>query len=193
MSEPVSALNGASFQGLVTLRDCGPTGMITLRGDLATKPMAQALDKVMGLPLPAPRRIVAQTDGTRRVAWMSPDELLLIMPYEQVAEALAAVEAALAGTHHLAENVSDARALIAVTGPDAAMREVLAKLAPVDLHPGHFPQGEIRRTRLAQVAAAFWITEAGQAHVICFRSVAHYVFDLLSAAADPAAVVEYFG
>ena len=193
MSEPFSALNGASFQGLVTLRDCGPTGMITLRGDLAAPAMVQALDKVMGLPLPAPRRIVAQADGTRQVAWMSPDELLLILPYEQVAEALAAVEAALAGTHHLAENVSDARALIAVTGPDAAVREVLAKLAPVDLHPDHFPQGEIRRTRLAQVAAAFWITEAGQAHVICFRSVAHYVFDLLSAAADPAAAVEYFG
>lgn len=193
MSEPFSALNGASFQGLVTLRDCGPTGMITLRGDLAAPAMAQALDKVMGLSMPTPRRIVATADGTRQVAWMSPDELLLILPYGQVSDALAALNTALAGTHHLAENVSDARALIAVTGSDAAVREVLAKLAPVDLHPGHFPQGEIRRTRLAQVAAAFWITEAGQAHVICFRSVAHYVFDLLSAAADPAAAVEYFG
>ncbi|MGR3703526.1 MAG: sarcosine oxidase subunit gamma [Paracoccaceae bacterium] len=193
MSEPFSALNGASFQGLVTLRDCGPTGMITLRGDLAAPAMAQALDKAMGLSMPTPRRIVATADGIRQVAWMSPDELLLILPYGQVSDALAALNTALAGTHHLAENVSDARALIAVTGPDAAVREVLAKLAPVDLHPDHFPQGEIRRTRLAQVAAAFWITEAGQAHVICFRSVAHYVFDLLSAAADPAAAVEYFG
>ena len=193
MSEPVSALNGASFDGLVTLKDSGPVGMITLRGDLSAAPMAQALDKAMGLSMPQQRRIMANTDGTRHAAWMSPDELLLILPYMQVSDALAALASALAGTHHLAENVSDARALIAVSGPDAHVREVLAKLAPVDLHPDHFTPGDIRRTRLAQVAAAFWMTRAGQAHVICFRSVASYVFDILSAAADPAAKVEYFG
>lgn len=193
MSEPVSALNGASFDGLVTLKDSGPVGMITLRGDLSAAPMAQALDKAMGLTMPQQRRIVANTDGTRHAGWMSPDELLLILPYAQVSDALAALSAALAGTHYLAENVSDARALIAVNGPDARVREVLAKLAPVDLHPEHFTPGDIRRTRLAQVAGAFWIKQAGQAHVICFRSVAQYVFDLLTAAADPAATVEYFG
>lgn len=193
MSEPVSALNGSSFQGLVTLRDSGPVGMITLRGDLAAAPVVQALDKAMGLSLPQQRRITANADGTRSVAWMSPDELLLILPYVQVQNALAAIEAALAGVHHLAEDVSDARALITVTGPDARVREVLAKLAPVDLHPDQFQPGDIRRTRLAQVAGAFWMAEAGQAHVICFRSVAQYVFDLLRSAADPAAAVEYFG
>ncbi|OZB15055.1 MAG: sarcosine oxidase subunit gamma [Rhodobacterales bacterium 34-62-10] len=193
MSEPVSALNGVSFDGLVTLKDSGPTGMITLRGDLSATPMAQMLDKAMGLTMPAQRRIVTHADGTRHAAWMSPDELLLILPYAQVTDALTALETALAGTHHLAENVSDARALISVSGPEAHVREVLAKLAPVDLHPDHFTPGDIRRTRLAQVAGAFWLTQAGQAQVICFRSVAQYVFDLLSAAADPAAKVEYFG
>lgn len=193
MSEPVSALNEASFDGLVTLKDSGAVGMITLRGDLSAAPMAQAMDKAMGLSMPQQRRIVAHTDGTRHAAWMSPDELLLILPYAQVSDALAALASALAGTHYLAENVSDARALIAVNGSDAQVREVLAKLSPVDLHPDHFTPGDIRRTRLAQVAGAFWLTQAGQAHVICFRSVAQYVFDLLSAAADPAAKVEYFG
>jgi sarcosine oxidase subunit gamma len=192
MSEPVSALKGASFDGLVTLKDSGPTGMITLRGDLSAKPMAQALDKAMGLSVPVQRKIVTTSDGTRHAAWMSPDELLLILPYDQVSDTLAALDAALAGTHHLAENVSDARALIAVNGSDAQVREVLAKLAPADLHPDHFAPGDMRRTRLAQVAAAFWLTQPGQAHVICFRSVAQYVFDLLTAAADPAAAVEYF-
>lgn len=193
MSEPVSALNGASFDGLVTLKDSGPVGMITLRGDLSAKPMAQALDKAMGLSVPAQRKIVATADGARMAAWMSPDELLLILPYADTGKALEALGAALTGTHHLAENVSDARAMIAVTGPDARVREVLAKLAPVDLHPAAFGYGDIRRTRLAQVAGAFWMSEAGQAHVICFRSVAQYAFDLLRAAADPAAAVEYFG
>jgi sarcosine oxidase subunit gamma len=192
MSEPVSALNGASFDGLVTLKDSGPTGMITLRCDLSAAPMAQALDKALGLPVPQQRKIMSHADGTRQAAWMSPDELLLILPYGQVGDALAALEVGLAGTHHLVENVSDARALIALTGPDARLREVLAKLSPVDLHADAFPIGDIRRTRLAQVAAAYWMAAPGQAHVICFRSVAQYVFDVLRHAADPAAVVDYF-
>jgi sarcosine oxidase subunit gamma len=193
MSEPVSALNGARFEGLVTLQDRGPTGMITLRGDLAAPAIAKALDKALGLSMPPQRRISSTADGTASVAWMSPDELLLILPYAQVNTALSALEAALSGTHHLAENVSDARALIALSGPDARVREVLAKLAPVDLHPAHFGPGDFRRTRLAQVAGAFWMAETGQINVVCFRSVAQYVFDLLCTAADPAASVDYFG
>lgn len=194
MSEPVSALNGASFEGLVTLQDRGPTGMITLRGDLAAPVMAQALDKALGLTVPDTRRVQpAKGVSKGQAAWMSPDELLLILPYGQVSSVRANLSATLEGTHHLVADVSDARALITVSGQDAHVREVLAKLAPVDLHPAQFGPGDFRRTRLAQVAGAFWMPEAGQINVICFRSVAQYVFDLLGAAADPAASVDYFG
>ncbi len=194
MSEPVSALNGASFEGLVTLTDRGPTGMITLRGDLAAPEMAKALDKALALTVPDTRRVQpAKGVSKGQAAWMSPDELLLILPYGQVATVCTSLSAALEGTHHLVADVSDARALITVSGQDAHVREVLAKLAPVDLHPAQFGPGDFRRTRLAQVAGAFWMPEAGQINVICFRSVAQYVFDLLSAAADPAAPVDYFG
>ncbi|RYI15011.1 MAG: sarcosine oxidase subunit gamma, partial [Acetobacteraceae bacterium] len=31
MSDPVSALNGASFQGFASIREISPIGMITLR------------------------------------------------------------------------------------------------------------------------------------------------------------------
>ena len=194
MSEPVSALMGASFEGLVTLQDRGPTGMITLRGDLASPEMAKALDKALALTMPETRRVQpAKGVSKGQAAWMSPDELLLILPYGQVATVCASLSAALQGTHHLVADVSDARALITVSGPDARVREVLAKLAPVDLHPSEFGAGDFRRTRLAQVAGAFWMPEAGQINVICFRSVAQYVFDLLRAAADPSASVDYFG
>ena len=194
MSEPVSALNGASFEGLVTLQDRGPTGMITLRGDLAAPAMAKALDKALGLTVPGIRRVQpAKGVSKGQAAWMSPDELLLILPYGQVSSVCASLSASLKAVHHLVADVSDARALITVSGQDAHVREVLAKLAPVDLHPAQFGPGDFRRTRLAQVAGAFWMPEAGQINVICFRSVAQYVFDLLSAAADPAAPVDYFG
>ena len=83
--------------------------------------------------------------------------------------------------HHLAENVSDARALITVEGTFA--RDVIAKLAPVDLHPDVFQPHSFRRSHLGQAAAAFWMRDADTIAVICFRSVADYVFDLLATSA----------
>jgi sarcosine oxidase subunit gamma len=179
MSEALSALSGLSAKGDVTVADIGPQGMITLRGDL-TK-LGDALGQV-GLTLPEPRQIVHA--GDRSAAWMSPDELLLLVPYAQVSEVIAALTAALEGMHFLAANVSDARAMYALSGAPADVRETLAKLAPVDLAPGSFEPGEIRRTRLAQIPAAFWLTQDGAAQVICFRSVAQYAFDLLKTAAQ---------
>jgi hypothetical protein len=70
-------------------------------------------------------------------------------------------------------------------------REALAKLCPVDLAPGVFEAGEMRRTRLAQVPAAFWWEEDGFT-LVCFRSVAQYAFDVLKGAADGAARVGHF-
>ncbi|MGR3380616.1 MAG: sarcosine oxidase subunit gamma, partial [Roseovarius indicus] len=42
MSDAVSALKGASFDGTVTVRDAGLQGMITLRGDLGSAKMTKA-------------------------------------------------------------------------------------------------------------------------------------------------------
>ncbi|MEP2203837.1 MAG: sarcosine oxidase subunit gamma, partial [Tateyamaria sp.] len=67
-----------------------------------------------------------------------------------------------------------------------------AKLAPVDLAPGQFTSGMFRRTRMGQVPAAFWLREDGVFEVICFRSVAQYMFDLLSVAAQPGSEVGHF-
>ena len=36
-------------------------------------------------------------------------------------------------------------------------RELMAKLTPADLHPDVFGLGMFRRSRLGQVAAAFWL------------------------------------
>ena len=108
------------------------------------------------------------------------------MPHENVAGAIAKVDKALKGQHYLAENLSDARAIIYVEG--LYSREVMAKLSPVDLHPSTFQPGDFRRTRLGQVAAAFWMKNDDTFAVICFRSVAEYTFKSLAAAAKGGAV-----
>jgi sarcosine oxidase subunit gamma len=172
MSDPVSALNGASFQGFATIREIGPVGMITLRAK-GLKSLDKAVKAVTGTRIPARRRI--EVNGERACGWMSPDEYLLILPYADVTDALAKLAKSLAGEHYLAVDVSDARAVFRVEGDRAA--EVLQRLSPVDFET--LEPGELRRSRTAQVAAAMWKQDQGFT-LVCFRSVAKYVFDLLA-------------
>ncbi len=188
MPEAVSALSGASFDGFVRVEDAGTQGMITLRGDLSDAGFRGAVTQAAGTDLPGALRI--ETAGARSLAWMSPDELLLLCPYAEARETVAKLGEALSGTHHLAVNVSDARAMLRIAGGE--VREVLAKLTPADVSPGAFGPGQFRRSRLAQIPAAFWMPDEATICVICFRSVARYAFDLLRTAATPGSEVGYF-
>lgn len=188
MSDRQSALPGASFDGAVRIEDAGLRGMVTLRGDLGEGKLRAAVQKIAGVEVPAPRCI--WMSGNRGAAWMSPDELMILCPHDDAPGVAAEFAKELAGTHHLAADVSDARAVFRLTGP--SVREVLAKLTPADMHPSSIGEGEIRRTRLAQVAAAFWFTGEDTVELVAFRSVAEYVFDLLSNAARHGAEVEFF-
>lgn len=184
MSNAVSALQGAVAMGEVTVREAGLQGMITLRGDLANAKLKNVCKAVTGATFPKVGQ--ASMSGDNAICWMSPDEALILLPHDDVAVAIAKIDKSLKGQHYLAENLSDARALIMVEGTFA--REVMAKLAPADLHPDTFQVGDFRRTRLGQVAAAFWMKDDDTFAVICFRSVADYTFKLLAAAAKGGAV-----
>ncbi len=165
---------------VVNVRDLGSQGMVTLRGDMSSKAFKAACKALSELAIPD-RNKITEADG-KGIVWMSPDEVLLLLPHADAAAAVAQFAAAMGAEHHLAVNVSDARALIAVEGPFAA--EVLAKLTPADVHPAQFGPGDFRRTRLGQVAAAIWCVAPGSYRVICFRSVADYTLNLLSASAE---------
>ena len=141
-----------------------------------------------GTAMPGQRQaLFSETGG---LIWMSPDELLLLCPYNDVAATVQTLTRVLAKSHTHVANVSDARAMFTVSGP--AAREVLAKLCPVDFAPDAFAPGQIRRTRMAQVPAAIWQDGDDSFRVICFRSVADYVFGALKAAAAKGSEVAYF-
>jgi sarcosine oxidase subunit gamma len=176
MSDPVSALNGASFQGFATIREVGPVGMIALRAK-GLKSLDKAIKAAVGTKLP-PQRCI-EVNGDHACGWMSPDEYLLVMPYSEVATALASLAKFLAGQHYLAVDVSDARAVFRIEGDKAD--QVLRKLSPTDLDK--MAPNELRRTRTAQVAAAFWKQDQGFT-LVCFRSVAGYVMGLLTHSAQ---------
>ncbi|MDD9722467.1 sarcosine oxidase subunit gamma family protein [Sulfitobacter sp. PR48] len=189
MSDPVSALKNISDDtGLVTISEIGPIGMITLRGDLSDKALVKAAVAAGGVNLPEQGH--CNTQGSQGIAWMSPDELLIICAYADVQDRLADLREKLAGSHALVVNVSDARAVFDIKGDHA--REVIAKLAPVDMHPDQFNGTMFRRTRFAQVPAAFWMPDGTSARIVCFRSVAQYMFDLLKTAAMPGSEVRHY-
>lgn len=167
MSEPIAVIEPA-----------GPQGMVSLRADLGDATVAKAVKAATGCAMPGPRQIV--TEAGRSVAWMSPDEVLLLVPHDAAPGVSSGLAEALAGTHHLATEVSDARAMFTIRGDGAD--DVVAKLCPVDI--ARLPQGEIRRTRAAQVAAALWRSGEGEISLVAFRSVAGYVERLLDVAAQ---------
>ncbi|WP_415184344.1 sarcosine oxidase subunit gamma [Phaeovulum sp.] len=178
MSDPVSALQGQLYDGFAQIAETGLQGMITLRADLASKPLAKVL-KSEGFSIPAQRAITS--NGNKSALWMSPDEMLLLVPYTDAPTLAATLEAALSGTFALVADVSDARAMFRITGTRAA--EVLAKLCPVDFET--LAKDEVRRTRAAQVAAALWQSAPDEFSLISFRSVAAYVMGILEHSARP--------
>jgi len=180
MSETVSALPGFHYSGLVNVTEAGPRGMITLRGDLSLPALAVALQQETGANIPGQRQVTQGAAGSG-LAWMSPDELLILTDHAHTPAMIKALEADLADAFITLADVSDARAVFTVTGPHAC--DVLAKICPVDF--ATFQPGDIRRTRAAQGAAALIREDADTFTLICFRSVARYMADLLTTVSAP--------
>lgn len=178
MSEPRSMLDRASVEAghYIRIADRGPVGQVTLRGDLGADTVRGAVKAAVGVEPPEPLR--AAFEGERGAVWMSPDELLLFTAYDQAGELVEGLEAALSGTHHMAVDVSDARAVLTLTGAKGA--EVLAKGAPIDLSPGAFPVGMARRTHIGGIAVAFWRRSEEEWEIVCLRSFARHLFDWLA-------------
>jgi sarcosine oxidase subunit gamma len=189
--QPVTPLGGAVAEDGLACRieEIGPLGMITLRGDFSSAALQKAAAAIGGAGLPATRKITR--NGDRGLAWMSPDELMIFCPRAEVASALASLAETMKGEHYQAVDVSDARAVLRLTGP--AAREVLAKGAPVDLSRAVFVEGDFRRTRLGQVAVGFGQVKNDPEvfELICFRSVAPFVFEWLKTAARAGSMPEY--
>lgn len=188
----LSPLGGFSTRiGGISVAEVAPRGMITLRGDLSDGDIAAGVKKATGLTLPKTRQV--KTGKKATLIWMSPDEALVLTAADAAGAMVGALSKALEGQHVLVADVSAARVGFTLTGADGALREMLARLAPVDFADEAMPLGVMRRTRLAQVAAAIWLPEAGRAELIAFRSVAVYVRDLLVGAAENANAQDVIG
>lgn len=180
-------MSETALDGAIRIKEVSHLGMISLRGDFSDSAFSDAIRESTGATIPETRRMTR--NGDNALLWMSPDELLAVVDDAKVDQIAGQLTTKLSKTHSLCVNVSDARAVYHLSG--TGWREVLAKGAPVDLRSEAFGPGDVRRTRLGQVAAAFWCEEAESAHLICFRSVAEFVFDWLKLAAAPGTLPDF--
>lgn len=161
--------------GAVLVAAEGFVGMVTLKADLSSKATCAEIKTILGVAVPKARK---HAGG---VAWMAPDELLILTQFGQDPDDL--VEALSIGitAPMLAVNVSDARAVFSLKGN--GVREVIAKGAPVDMSASAFGKADFRRTRLGQVAVAFWMESPDEIRVVCFASMREFMFNWLCNAA----------
>ncbi|MCE2521743.1 MAG: sarcosine oxidase subunit gamma [Rhodobacteraceae bacterium] len=150
--------------------------MAMFRGSLSDTELTTRLAAALDVNLPKKLRISAGNGVD--VAWMSPDELLLMMDGDGE-RTLNAVGDALRGMHHLIADVSAMRVEFELTGP---VRDILAKGTPADVSPNSFKIGDFRRSRIGQIQAAYWLTDDTTARIICRRSEAEYLSGWLEVA-----------
>lgn len=112
------------------------------------------------------------TAGTLGVAWLGPDELLVVAQADPQS-LTAALSEALGSDRGAVVDVSANRTVLELSGPGA--RSVLEKGCPVDLHPRAFGPGAAVATTLGPVPLLLWQTAPATYRLLPRTSFADYV------------------
>ena len=215
MSEPVSRspiapappvrveagweVSGCRSEAALTITDCTPLAKVQLRA-----PWNGAMAKALGVPFGRADREGGGLDGASQDgasqdgasqdgAWLvvgsGPGEWLVLAPpgaAAAVADWLATVAADAAGDEFVSvTDLTHGRALVRVTGPDAA--DLLARLCGADMHDDMAPDGAALRSAVAGVATD--VIRDDQVAVpsyllLCERSSGQYLFGALVSAGE---------
>ena len=145
-AETDAALSGTG----VVMSEVPHMGLINIRGDANDPAFAAAVEKALKLPLPISANTVAGKTATR-MAWLGPDEWLVITKSDAQDRTLKALTKSLKvdGLHSAVTNNSDSRTCIRISGPSA--RDVLRKGCSIDLHPDRFSTGQCAQTVVSKV------------------------------------------
>jgi heterotetrameric sarcosine oxidase gamma subunit len=192
-------VSGCRSEAALTITDCTPLAKVHLRA-----PWNGAMAKALGVPFGRADREGGGLDGASQDgasqdgasqdgAWLvvgsGPGEWLVLAPpgaAAAVADWLATVAADAAGDEFVSlTDLTHGRALVRVTGPDAA--DLLARLCGADMHDDMAPDGAALRSAVAGVATD--VIRDDQAAVPsyllhCERSSGQYLFGALVSAGE---------
>ncbi|RMD94036.1 MAG: sarcosine oxidase subunit gamma [Alphaproteobacteria bacterium] len=149
-----SPLGGhAQSFGPVRLSEVEPLGVVALAIPLGGEAaLGEAVRAAWGIALPAPGFSETGADGLRLVR-SAPDQLLALV--ESAQGGRPALHRILAGELNetaLATEQTDAWVALRLAGEGAVLRECLARIITLDLHPDAFAVGSAVRTRMEHLA-----------------------------------------
>lgn len=122
-------------------------GHLNLRGDPEDPRFAAAVREIVGVAPPAVPNTVSEAHGNT-VYWLGPDEWLLVTPAGRRATIDGELRAALTGLRAAVTDISGGQTVVALRG--SAVRQLLAKGCPLDLHPRAFGIGQCAQSHLAK-------------------------------------------
>lgn len=161
------------------------TAKLILRGDPGDTGFLDAVATVAGSRPPLTPNSVAEA-GDHALLWLGPDEWLLHGPVGGETALHAALTAGFAARHASVVDVTDNGTLLVLEGP--AVRVVLAKGCPLDLHPRAFAPGRCAQTLAGQVPVTLWQQTDARIALFARRSFAPFLWDWLVDAGEEVGV-----
>ena len=169
----VAALGSAQGAGVV-VRERAFLGHLTLRGNAADEAFVAGVEQALGLPLPHKAGgLSLDPNGESSIQWISPDEWLVIVPGGREFATEKRLRECLSG-HFAVMNVSGGQTVLELSGP--AVREVLMKSTPYDVHPRNFPVGKGVGSVFAKSTALIRRVDEARWELVVRRSFADYIY-----------------
>lgn len=131
----------------VVIGESAHRAIVNIRGDGNDVAFVGAVKSITGADLPVQPNTTAQA-GEFRLLWLGPTEFWVVGPVGSEEKLVADLRGAFIGQHAAVIDVSESRAVITLSGPDA--RAVLARGCSLDLHPRGFGPGQCAQTGLTK-------------------------------------------
>jgi sarcosine oxidase subunit gamma len=148
-------------------------GHVNLRGDSGDEAFQAGVESVVGVRVPAEPNTVARA-GENAIAWLGPDEWLVISHPDSREGISAMLSDALAGLHVSVNDISSGQTIIRLRG--ARARDLLSKGCPIDLHPRAFGPGQCAQSHIAKSnALIIQVDDEPTYDVVVRRSFADYL------------------
>lgn len=157
-------------------------GHVNLRGDADDARFVAAVASVVHAALPTTPNTVTHGDDNV-VYWLGPDEWLIVTPTEREDAIARELRAALAGLFVAITEIGGGQTVITLRGH--AVRELLAKGSPLDLHPRVFGVDRCAQSHLAKAPILIrQVDDVPSFEIVVRRSFADYLWLWLEDAAS---------
>ena len=163
--------NAGKTEGVVVARELPLLGHLVIRGNADDPAFRSGIEIALDMPLPG--ALQSEQNDDLSIRWISPDEWLLICPFEKSFEVELALRNSLKG-HYSVVNASGGQTVLRLSGSNAV--NVLKKSVPYDFHDSKFPVGKVITTVMAKTQAVIRRVAKDEWELVIRRSFADYAW-----------------